>query len=113
LGSGLHQEPYHFFGGFTPHWYRLILSTHGFEKILIEANGGTLKHIGQETARFARMTAPWTLIAPLWVRLTWSPIWFLWAPFMGVIMPVICHLLDRYDREQSFTVGYHVVAIKR
>ena len=22
LGSGLHQEPFHFYGGYTPHWYR-------------------------------------------------------------------------------------------
>ncbi len=25
LGSGIHQEPYHFYGGYTPFWYRRFL----------------------------------------------------------------------------------------
>jgi hypothetical protein len=26
---------------------------------------------------------------------------------------VLCKLLDRFDREQRFTVGYHVTAVRR
>lgn len=113
LGSGLHQEPFHFYGGFTPHWYRRVLALHGFEDCVIEGNGGTYKHIGQEVLRFVRMTAPWRLPAPLPVKILWAPIWLAIAPLLGGAMPFICHVLDRYDREQAFTVGYHVIAVKR
>lgn len=36
LGSGLHQEPYHFYGGYTDHWYRKFLTEFNCEIISIE-----------------------------------------------------------------------------
>jgi len=33
LGSGIHQEPYHFYGGYTPYWYQRFLGDAGFESI--------------------------------------------------------------------------------
>jgi ubiquinone/menaquinone biosynthesis C-methylase UbiE len=59
LGSGLHQEPYHFYGGYTPHWYHKFLKEAGFESITIEPNGGFFKHYGQESLRFVTLLAPW------------------------------------------------------
>src|SRR3972149_4429855 len=36
LGSGLHQQPYPFYGGFTPHFYQRFLSEFGMEVESIE-----------------------------------------------------------------------------
>lgn len=110
LGSGIHQEPYHFYGGFTPYWYDKFLQEAGFEHIRIEANGGSFKFFGQESLRFIRTTFPLTLAAPIWVRALWSPVWIILLPVLGFLVPVIGHRLDRYDTERRFTVGYHVRA---
>lgn len=112
LGSGLHQEPFHYYGGFTPHWYRLVLGECGFKDIQIEANGGTFKHFGQECLRFMRMTAPWRMQAPLWARVLMAPFWVALIPTFGIFMPLLCHWLDRFDHHRAFTVGYHVLATK-
>jgi len=39
LGSGLHQQPYHYYGGFTPHFYTRFLEQFGFQVMSIEPNG--------------------------------------------------------------------------
>ncbi len=113
LGSGIHQEPYHFYGGYTPYWYQRFLGEAGFESIVVAANAGTLRHIAQETIRFARMTRPFGFAAPWTVQLAWAPLWCVLAPILAFGVPVAAKLLDRFDREQRFTVGYHVTAIRR
>ena len=66
---------------------------------------------------------PW----PLPALLAWAAAWILFmvlqplvAPLWALLLPVLCGLiplaaaaLDRYDREQRFTVGYHVTARRR
>ena len=39
LQSGLHQEPYHFYGGYTKYWYKKFLLKNNFEDLNIEPNG--------------------------------------------------------------------------
>lgn len=107
LGSGLHQEPYHFYGGYTPHWYRKFLSEAGFVDICIEPNRGFYSHYGQECIRFLTMLAPWRSPS----RLTWLPVWLLGLPWC-LLIPVLAKSLDLLDREKGFTVGYHVTATK-
>lgn len=51
LGSGLHQLPYHFYGGFTPEWYKKCLKANKIYTKSIIPNGGFFKHLAQETAR--------------------------------------------------------------
>ncbi len=110
LGSGLHQEPYHFYGGYTPYWYQRFLPAAGFENIEVEANGGFFKHYAQESRRFSALLDPrrtkdgWPVV-PLF--------WFLTLPWFRVAMPLVCHYLDRFDRHRGFTVGYHVSATRR
>lgn len=113
LGSGIHQEPYHFYGGYTPFWYERFLSSAGFTAIAVVANAGTLRHIGQETIRFAAMTRPFGMKAPLPLQLLWLPFWLVLAPMLLLGVPLAARFLDRYDREQRFTVGYHVTAVRR
>lgn len=112
LGSGIHQEPYHFYGGYTPYWYRRFLAEAGFESIEIAANAGTLRHVAQETIRFVQMTRPFGLAAPLYIRLLWTPFWLILAPILAIGVPISAKLLDRLDHEQRFTVGYHVTAVR-
>jgi SAM-dependent methyltransferase len=112
LGSGLHQVPFHFYGGYTPFWYRKTLLEAGFHKISIEANGGFFKHYGQETIRLAKLTAPFRLRSSLVFKAFWTPFWLAALPWMVVVCPLLAHYFDRLDDQQEFTVGYHVSATK-
>lgn len=113
LGSGIHQEPYHFYGGYTRYWYEKFLTEAGFDTIVIVANDGSLRHIGQETIRFTRMTRPFGFAAPWYVHLLWLPAWTFLAFVLALGVPLAAKLLDRFDTEQRFTVGYHVTAVRR
>ena len=112
LGSGLHQEPYHYYGGYTPWWYTRFLTGAGFEDLHIVANEGSFRFFAQEAIRFVQSTSPFRLVAPISVRLLWAPFWLTLAPFLAVIVPLSCKCLDRFDHERRFTVGYHVTATR-
>jgi ubiquinone/menaquinone biosynthesis C-methylase UbiE len=112
LGSGIHQEPYHFYGGYTPFWYRRFLTDAAFQSIEITANAGSLRHVAQETIRFVQMTRPFGFVAPWYIQFAWIPFWMILAPILAIGVPIAARLLDRFDREQRFTVGYHVTAIR-
>lgn len=112
LGSGIHQEPYHFYGGYTPYWYRRFLGQAGFGALEIAGNGGTLRHFAQEAIRFAQMTRPFGGMLPVSVSLLWAPLWLLLLPVLVLVIPLAARLLDRFDTEQRFTVGYHVRATR-
>lgn len=110
LGCGLHQEPYHFYGGYTPHWYRRFLADAGFDDIVVEANGGFFKHYSQEGQRFSAMIDPRRMKRG-W---PWAPLfWLVTLPWFRVALPLACHYLDRFDVHRGFTVGYHVEAVRR
>jgi SAM-dependent methyltransferase len=113
LGSGIHQEPHHYYGGFTPFWYHRFLLQHGFEGVSVEPNKGSFAFFAQESLRFLRSTAPWSLQARLVVRAVWAPVWCGLLPMLGVLVPIAAHVLDEYDQEKRFTVGYHVKAQTR
>jgi ubiquinone/menaquinone biosynthesis C-methylase UbiE len=108
LGSGLHQEPYHFYGGYTPHWYQKFLAEAGFEEIVVEPNGGFFKHYGQESWRFASLLAPWRGKR----HLIWFPLWLLSLPWFVLLCPLLGYVLDCLDDQKSFTIGYHVTAVR-
>jgi ubiquinone/menaquinone biosynthesis C-methylase UbiE len=112
LCSGIHQEPYHFYGGYTPYWYQKFLTRAGFLYITIEPNGGFFKHYGQESVRFAKMLTPWKASAAWPLRLLLLPAWLISIPWFVFGIPLACQLLDRLDAEKKFTIGYHVIAIR-
>ncbi len=112
LGSGLHQEPYHFYGGYTPYWYKKFLAEAGFADIKVSANGGFFLHFAQEGLRFVRMVAPKQISGSVMTRVLCFGIWVVSLPMLGVLLPYTCYFLDRLDREKKFTIGYHVSAIK-
>lgn len=113
LGSGIHQEPYHFYGGYTPFWYQRFLSEAGFETVVVTSNDGTFRHTAQETIRFVRMSVPFRFGAPWYVSLAWLPAWLLLAPILAFGVPAAAKFLNRFDKENRFTVGYHVTAVRK
>ena len=113
LGSGIHQEPYHYYGGFTPYWYRRVLGEKGFEEIIIKANGGSLQAFSQESLRFLQMTRPFGGMIPALASIIWLPVWLSLLPFLAGVVPLAAHVLDKYDHDKHFTVGYFVTAVRR
>lgn len=113
LGSFLHQEPYHFYGGFTPEWYKKFLSDAGFRVEIVEKNRGYFSWYGQESVRLGKLLNPvYTLRKMIWWR--WLLITFLWLAILPVALffPIFAKQLDSLKLENLATVGYHVVAIK-
>ncbi len=111
LGSGLHQEPYHFYGGFTPYWFDKNLREAGFGNLSVAANGGFFKHYGQESQRFSVFLDPRRCQSSgILRRGLLAFLWLATLPWFRVIMPLLCNLLDRLDEHRGFTVGYHVTA---
>lgn len=105
LGSGLHQEPFHYYGGFTPHWYRMIAER--FELVVedISPNGGTFRHIAQECARVS-----WTMAHHEHLHGgDASAVGYLF----GELLPRFLTSIDDEVRDASFTVGFHVRLRKR
>jgi SAM-dependent methyltransferase len=114
LGSGLHQEPYHYYGGFTPHWFHKMLGEAGFVNITVQPNGGFFKHYGQESQRLSVLLDPRRLdTVGRMGRILLAPLWLLSWPWLRLVMPLACHWLDGLDEQRGFTVGYHVTALRQ
>lgn len=110
LGSGIHQEPYHYYGGYTPYWYKKFLEEAGFRNISIEENSGSIRACSQESIRFIVLSRPFRLGMPWYSELLWLPCWILLLPVMAIAVPFLGYLLDRFEKDRRFTVGYHVTA---
>lgn len=106
LGSGLHQQPYHFYGGFTPHFYERFLAEAGFEIDSISPNGGFFRHLLQEMER-----AAW-IIEDRQLYPRWHPLY--WVSRLGfrVVAPLWLTKMDDEVPVAEFTVGYHVEATR-
>jgi len=113
LGSELHQEPFHYYGGYTPHWYRRFLPAAGIQIEDISANRGFFSYFAQEGRRFSAYLDPRHVVnATRW----WPLLVVLWAitlPLLRIVLPVVAGPLDRLCLERTCTVGYHVTGRKR
>jgi SAM-dependent methyltransferase len=113
LGSHLHQEPYHFYGGYTPHWYSRFLPAAGCEVASIESNSGFFSFFGQEAQRFSEYLRPRHTRRLGFVRSAFlTGVWIVMLP-ASHLLPLLGSVLDRWDLERIATVGYHVVAVKQ
>jgi SAM-dependent methyltransferase len=104
LGAGLHQLPYHFYGGFTPSWYRHFSEKFGLAITEITPNGGFFKLLAQECARGA-----WTM--PQHEHLHGANKEAVGMLF-GELLPRFLFALDERCPIDQFTVGYHVEAVR-
>lgn len=112
LGSGLHQEPYHFYGGYTPHWYRRVLGDAGFDAIEITANGGSFRHFAQWCVQIIMLARPRALGGGLRGLLVST---FALPLLLLLLLPaaLVALALDPLDQHRAFTVGYFVKARRR
>jgi SAM-dependent methyltransferase len=101
LGSGLHQEPFHYYGGYTPHWYRWVAERLALEVLDIAPNGGFYRHLAQESCRAAWNSAAHASAHHLPPEQV--------AQLFGRILPQYLLMLDDRVRMPEFTVGYHVL----
>ena len=104
LGSGLHQEPFHFYGGFTPHFYRRFLDEAGLDVVSITPNGGFFRHLAQGIDR--------AIAILLEHRRRRTPL----RSVLRVARQIAPRWLTKLDDEipiDEFTVGYFVVARRR
>jgi SAM-dependent methyltransferase len=100
LGSGLHMLPFHYYGGFTPEWYRLFGEQCGLEVIELTENGGFFKLLAQECARVA-----WTLGDH---RQYHGDNARSVGKLFGEYIPRFLFALEERHKNTQFTVGYHV-----
>ncbi len=101
LGSGLHQLPFHYYGGFSPEWYRQLAAEAGLEVTGITPNGGFFRLLAQESARAADLLAsgPADRRPPAEV-----------LRLLGEGLPRWFFALDDERPVDQFTVGYFVEA---
>jgi len=106
LGSHIHRDPYHFYGGFTPFFYEKYLIEFSFNQISVVPNGGFYSFYFQESLRFINLsrTSPILLLF-----LVISLPFLIPFVFFNVLFRKI---MDNSLNDSKYTVGYHIVAIK-
>lgn len=104
LGCGLHQEPHHYFGGFTPWFYRHFFEKFGIEPVEITPLGGLFQHVAQECYRVGEVLKGSASEASSEGELS--------AFLMSELPRMLASLDDQFKVEQ-FTVGYVVRGVKK
>ena len=114
LQSGLHQEPYHYYGGYTKYWYKKFLTENHFIDLHIEPNGSLhttyfalgatifksfLEVVVHKKNLFHKLAAIISLI--------------LFSPILIIINPIFCFLWESIYQQVGHTAGYHISAIKK
>ena len=113
LQSGLHQEPYHFYGGYTKYWYQKFLTENNFSEINVEPNGSLyttyfslglttfksfLEIIVEDKNLFRKLMAIISLI--------------IFCPILLILNPIFSFLWEIVFDREGHTAGYHVLAKK-
>jgi 2-polyprenyl-3-methyl-5-hydroxy-6-metoxy-1,4-benzoquinol methylase len=106
LGAGLHQQPHHYYGGYTPHFYRRFLPACGLEVLHVVPNGGFYRHLAQELNRAAGLIQKQRRYSRL------HPLHWLLRLGLRQYLPRWLAQLDDERLIEEFTVGYHVEARK-
>lgn len=101
--SRIHQEPDHFYGGFTPFFYRYWLPAFGFDVEYIEPNCNTIEVWGIQEA--AGMSAI--------VRKHNRLLWLLTLPIFRVFIPIMSYVLSRIVPDVTGPQGYFVKAKRK
>jgi len=111
LAGFVHQEPYHYYGGFSPFFYKKFLTDFGFEKVQVLKNEGFFKFYGMMGVRFVQDLSPKKVTKNILLQILWFPFWLVLLfilPFKLIFM----HLIDRLDKSNYSTAGYHIKAKK-
>jgi SAM-dependent methyltransferase len=104
LGSGLHQIPFHFYGGSTPEWYKRVANEAGLQVIEITPNGGFFKHLAQECARAGGLYAGLNALH--------GPDASSFYSLLVDRLPRAFYALEEVCLDDRFTAGYFVELLK-
>lgn len=107
LNSGLHQKPYHFYGGFTPFWHERFLGDAGFSDITCRPAGAFFFWYAQQTER-----AEFFLRKGIDTKFFGRICWLFLGVFLRYVLPALFRSLDKTSDSTNFTRGYYVTAIK-
>jgi SAM-dependent methyltransferase len=103
--SGLHQEPFHFYAGYSPNFYRHAAEKFGFNLIECSAHGGFLRLMSQELGRMC-----WVL-QNLERQGYQSKV-----NNLGGVLNVLANEMLELDAKapvREFSIGYHVLLEKK
>lgn len=113
LMSGLHQEPYHYYGGYTKYWYQKFLTENNFTELEVETNGSL------HTTYFALGSTIFKSFLEVIVtnknfvhKLIAFISLVIFSPVFLVLNPIFCFFWERIFQQEEFTAGYHVSAKK-
>jgi SAM-dependent methyltransferase len=95
----LHQAPNDFFR-YTRYGLEHLLCSSGFKILELEATGGYFHLMGKLSIDLLQFFQKG-------LRVVFFP---LLAPLFGVVIPLVCFYLDKFDREKAFSVGLIAVA---
>lgn len=105
LLSGIHQAPYHYYGGFSKFWYLRYLNKYDFKDIDIKIKKRFFTFYAQETVR-----------ALSYFRKSKKIRHKILMPLMLILVPIFLHFdkdnLDELESSFEFTIGYLVKAKK-
>jgi len=109
LGSGVHQQPFHFYGGFSEFWYVKFLSEYGFGEIVITPKKKFFALYAVETQRALIYLGKSEKI----MHKIFRPVFFALRLFLpSFIFKLDKYDLDKYDPLTKFTLGYSIKAKK-
>jgi SAM-dependent methyltransferase len=105
LGSGLHQRPFHFYGGVTPDWYCHFASRYSLDVIEISANGGLFKLIAELCTVVASHIDNHASAHGEYKKVI--------SVLFGAVLPRYLTNLDDKIKFDQYTIGYHVELRKK
>lgn len=109
LGSGIHQSPLHYYGGFSPSWYHHVFKKYGFGDIVLRPKKRFFALYSQQTQ--------WAFIylgkSRKFIHRVLRPVYFI----CRVVIPLLIFRLDKDNLDEGdtsceFTTGYLVRATK-
>jgi SAM-dependent methyltransferase len=113
LGCLLHQEPFIFYGGYTPYWYRRFVSEAGCDVVAIEPNQGFFSLFADYSQWFTNLIHPRHTARQSFLQRVFLGMLWLFSHVALRILGPLGRWLDRRGFGAVGTVGYHVVAVRR
>jgi SAM-dependent methyltransferase len=113
LGTWLHMEPYHYYGGFTPYWFEYWLPRHGLQVESICSQGGpgraAATNLGHFYASWARVEKQLP-VPRRWLSFVMRALFKLPVHYG---LPWLARRMDPHLDSFRVSSGYMVVAIRR